>query len=276
MSKTAPPVPSDRADHIPYRDAVAAALEAAGVEIGGYGLVSQPTPDRKVRSDFLPLTGRIAWALEAADDTVYDVGLGWTEETGWILRQTLELGAVRGYAYFEHDMRLGLVPQPAVLAEAVVELGRDPRRLRSRNKEARIRSASRPDPELEATLRAYPPVAREDTAYVDAVRAALRVSDFDPGYRYTRPLAGADGLAEGEWGVAIRLDAHAEYSFAVDDRKIAFVTLEWRDRSGWSVALAVWPGNKIKNFRVERRDLGLGPDADPALVVERIRPLSEE
>ncbi|NUP48020.1 MAG: hypothetical protein HOW97_12005 [Catenulispora sp.] len=276
MSKRTPPMPPDRADHIPYRDAVAATLEAAGVEIGGYGLLSLPTPDRKVRSDYLPITGPIAWAMEASDDTVYDIGLGWTEETGWILRQTLELGAVRGYAYFEHDMRLGLVPQPAVLTEAVMELGRDPHRLRARNKEARIRSASRPDPELEAALRAYPPVAREDTAYIKAIRAALRVSDFDPGYRFTRPLAGPDGLAEGEWGMAIRLQARAEYWFAVDDGEIAFATLEWRDHSGWSVALAVWPDDGIENFRIERKDLGLGPDADPALVIERIRPASEE
>jgi hypothetical protein len=81
--------------------------------------------------------------------------LEWVVEQGWTLLDTNEPGAVRGFAYIQYDLGVGLVPEPAEVARSVQEActdeGFSTGWIRKRRK------AKDDDPALEAALAAHLP-----------------------------------------------------------------------------------------------------------------------
>ncbi|GLZ81962.1 hypothetical protein Afil01_67690 [Actinorhabdospora filicis] len=252
-------------DPTPYLGICVAALEAAGVEISGIGALAHPVRSRRFR-----VGGAWRMALMDHDDTFYDAGLGWHEETGWTVHETSEPGAVRGYLHTDYAIGSGIVPAPAELAAEMLALGRDMSGLSRRDGDWKARRASVPDPALEAALASHAPLREADPALIAAARDALTAAGLD--HALTRPLAGPDGLEDGEHGSLLRLGLHASALLerAVDDGEVYHANLEWRSRGGWSLALGVWRDEEMGDFRVVRRPLALGPDAEVARVAAAV------
>ncbi|GAA2209709.1 hypothetical protein GCM10009850_051680 [Nonomuraea monospora] len=140
----------ERADALGYGTAVAEALTAAGIENGGAARAGKPGQAKRALT--ISLTGSY-WHIPDFEDSAW-MSLEWDEEHGWALLDVNEPGAVRGYAHTYYDFELGVLPDPAEvaqLAHAVLEgeeqLGAGPR--------DKYRRAAKHQPDFETALAAY-------------------------------------------------------------------------------------------------------------------------
>lgn len=93
------------------------------------------------------------WHIPDFENSI-EMSLEWDEEHGWALLDVNEPGAVRGFAYTNYDLELGVLPEPAKVARLVdsvlageERLGIGPRR--------KYRMAIKYNLDFEAALAAY-------------------------------------------------------------------------------------------------------------------------
>lgn len=260
--------PEPLADPLPYLLNAVAAMEAAGIEVIGDGY----DPGTPVRSRGFGLEGAFDLAMLGHDGDIEEMTFTWHEEIGWTIATSSFTGALRANANQAFDLGLGVVPEPAVLAAEMVEIGRDPaHNLRYRGGgDGRVRRAAAPDPELEAALRSYSPSRGADPVLLDSMCAAL--TTFAIAWDRSRPLAPPDELAEGEYGSLIRLD-QLWMSVEIDGtaQEIQHANLEWRSVGGWSLFMGVWLNDEMREYRAVRHPLDLAPDAGPVRVAQVLK-----
>ncbi|WP_327092549.1 DUF6292 family protein [Nonomuraea sp. NBC_01738] len=141
----------DRADPRGYVQAVAAKLAELGFGNGGAVPVDRPGERRRV------LVIRFDSVFDAENINFADaeaLHLGWDEERGWTL-QEVHPGKFRPYKIDYYNLRLGLIPEPAEVAEVVKQMLAGDLWLGA-GEGPRLRRSADDDVDLEATLAVYP------------------------------------------------------------------------------------------------------------------------